>query len=66
MNSADRLKEARRRIRQQAKMRGISFTKLVKRELPGWPSWNGPKLTAARAEAIADKLERPTQEQTND
>ena len=54
----ERAHKVKRRLLKIARKRGMSFTGMMKRELPGWPKWRGPRLTLARAEDIATRLER--------
>jgi len=54
----ERARKVKLRLMKHARARRLSFTAMMKRELPGWPKWRGPKLTLARAEAIADRLDR--------
>lgn len=54
----DRRTKAIRLIWFNAKRLGLSFTKAVAQELPGYPKWSGPRLTTARAEMVADRLSR--------
>lgn len=60
---AKRRADAIKMIKTEAKRQGKSFTKFVKEQVPGWPSWNGPKLTTRRAEVIAEIIERNHQPQ---